>query len=68
MSQLFSSKKQSPSYETVYDPFSKVRGQTSDWLSSQIGQTATPYTGALPGSEGMSDPEKSSLDFLKLTS
>lgn len=63
MGNLFSSKKQTPEYSTVYDPFSKVRGQTSDWLSSQIGQKAEPYTGKLV--EGMSAPETESLDWLK---
>lgn len=63
MGSLFRGKKESPEYETVYDPFSKIRGQTSDWLSGQIGKTGTPYTGELTSK--MSEPEESSLDYLK---
>lgn len=62
MSGLFKSKTSSASYDTKYDPFAAVRGQTSDWLSSQIGKTAPAYTGEIAA--GMSEPEKQSLSFL----
>lgn len=63
MSGLFSSKKTTPSYESVYDPFSGLRGQTSSWLQGQIGKTATPYTGEQVAPMG--EEEKRSFDFLR---
>ncbi len=63
MSGLFKSKKEDPSYSTVYDPFSDVRGKSSDWLSQQIGKTAEPYTGELVAKQ--SPEEAKSFDFLR---
>ena len=63
MSGLFKSKKQTPEYTTVYDPFSDVRKSSSDWLKTQIGQNAKPYEGQLVAP--MSEQEGKSFDFLR---
>jgi len=64
MSGLFGGgdEEKSSNYQTVYDPFSAVRGKYSTWLESQIGKTAEPYTGQLVAPK--TAQETQSLDYL----
>jgi len=47
MSNFFSSKKTTPEYTTVSDPYADIRNKTSNWLSGELGKTATPYSGEM---------------------
>lgn len=62
MSGLFSSKKQTPDFSTVYDPYAGIRGQSSSWLQSQIGKTAPAYEGEMVAP--LSEQENQSFDYL----
>ena len=63
MGGFFSSKKQTPSYETVYDPFKDIRGKLSEWLGGKIGQPAEQYGKEIVAP--MAEGEQQSLEKLK---
>ena len=63
MGNLFSSKKSTPEYTSVADPYKDVRETMLPWLKSQIGQPAEQYKGEMVA--GATPQEKQSLDFLK---
>jgi hypothetical protein len=45
MSGMNTSKKVSPEYEVISDPYSDIRNKTSSWLTGELGKKATPYSG-----------------------
>lgn len=62
MSHLFKSKTKTPDYGVVADPYKEMRESTTNWLKSQMGQSADQYGGEFVA--GSTPQEKQSLDFL----